>query len=365
MAGAAMPVLVVEDDKVLRQVQVILDPTTPPERVAAFADFVSHDVPDFLGWREGLRARLPGLFPSAVRLVSDTDALRCALPDAQVAIVESLPIGARELALAPRLAVVQHFGTVTDAIDAAACTARGLPVLTLRRRTNLSLAEHTLMFLLTLARRFPLVSGRVTPQRLARAGLAVRPYDTRHTAGANFGRVPDLRMLHGRKLSLLGLGEIGREVALLAGAFRMEVAYHTRRPLAADIERRLGVRRCGQEELFERAEFLSVHVPFSEATRGLVDHDRIRRMPRGGYLVNTARAAVVDREALLAALADGHLAGAALDVLYDEPDTEDDPLLAMSNVILTPHLAGASRMNGLADAEDMLRGIGEVLAARG
>ena len=360
-----MPVIVVEDDRVLRQVQVILDPDAPRERCDAFADFVAHDLPDFFGWRAQLRRRLPQLFPSTVRLVADEATLHAALPGADAAIVESLPIGERELALAPGLAVVQKFGTVTQAIDLAACAARGIPVRTLRRRTNLSLAEHTLMFMLMLSRRLPLIDGRVTPQRLERAGFAVRPYDTRHTAAANFGRIPGLRTLHGRTLCLAGFGEIGREVGVLARAFGMDVLYHARHPLGTADEAAWGARWCDADTLFERADILSVHLPFTEATRGWVDRARIARMPRGSLLVNTARAAIVERQALIDALDSGHLAGAALDVLYSEPDTEDDPLLDRPDVVLTPHMAGASRMNGLDDARDMLLGIQDALTLRG
>lgn len=357
------PCIVVEDDRVLRQVQVLLDPRATQERTQAYALYAVHDLPDYLAWRDELRERLPGLFPADVRLVSSQDELHKHLPDADAVIVEGLEVGPRELALAPRLAVVQNFGVVTENIDLPACAQRGVPVLTLRRRTNIALAEHTLMFMLCLARRFPLVNGLVTVERLAASGIPQSPYDTRHTARANFGRIPNLQTLHGRTVGLLGFGEIGRETALLARAFGMDVAYHKRTRLAVDVEQVLGVRYCTFDALFEQSDFLSVHIPLSAPTQGLVDARALARMRPGSFLVNTARAEIVEQQAMLDALASGSLAGAALDVLYLEPMVQGDPLLDRYNVLLTPHMAGASRLNGLQDASDMLSGIAQALKA--
>ncbi|MPS29721.1 NAD(P)-dependent oxidoreductase [Pigmentiphaga sp.] len=360
-----MPLIVVEEDRVLRVAQVILDPSTSAERVAAFADYNSTDQPDFAGWLDALRGRLPGLYPADLRLVNSQEELRAALPQADAVVVESLDIGEAELAMAPRLAIVHKFGRLGDNIDQAACAARGIPVMSLRRRTNIAVAEHTITLILALARRLPLINGLVSESRLQQAGFAFRAYDRRHTAAANYGRIPDLRTLHGLTLGLLGLGEIAREVAMLARAFGMRVCYHKRMPLDAAEEQVLGVTHCGFYELFEQSDFLSVHVPSSAKTRSLVDAAAIGRMRRGAYLVNTARAEIVDHDALVEALRAGHLAGAGFDVQYGEPSADDDPLLHFDNVILTPHMAGASRMNGLIDAENLLLNLHAALQRRG
>ncbi len=259
---------------------------------------------------------------------------------------------------------MQNFGVVTDNIDTQACAARAIPVKTLRRRTNIALAEHTLMFMLCLAKKFALVNGLVTTDRLHAKGIAQSPYDRRHTANANFGRIPGLQSLRCRTLGLLGFGEIGREVAPLARALGMSVLYNKRTRLAADVEAGEGVQYCSFDELFERADFLSVHVPLAATTRGLVNASALERLRPGSFLVNTSRAEIVELQALLAALESGRLAGAALDVLYQEPTTEDDPLLRFDNVLLTPHVAGASRWNGLHDAEELLQGIWQTLQQR-
>ncbi|MES2188393.1 MAG: NAD(P)-dependent oxidoreductase [Pseudomonadota bacterium] len=358
-----MPTFVVEDDRVLRQAQIVLDPATSAERIAAYTDFNAHDLADYPGWLAGLRARLPGTWPATVRLVNDDAEWAAALPDAEVAIVESQEIGPAQLALAPRLRVVVNFGLVADNVDAEACRARGIAVLTLRRRTNIAMGEHTLLLVLALARRLPLIEGMVTKERMAAAGFAHRPYDTRHTAGANFARIPDLRTLHGRTLGLLGFGEIGREVAAMARTFGLQVLYHKRTRLSPALEQEFKVRYCGFDELFERSEFLSVHVPYSPQTKSLVDAAALGRMQPGAYLVNTSRADVVDHDALVDALRSGRLAGAGLDVHYGEPAPAGDPLLAFGNVVLTPHMGGGSRLNILQDVEEMLLALHAALHA--
>jgi phosphoglycerate dehydrogenase-like enzyme len=258
--------------------------------------------------------------------------------------------------------MVHQFGMLADNVDQAACKARAIPFATLRRRTNISMGEHTLTLILALARRLPFINGLVSEDRLASAGFALRPYDRRHTAAANYGRIPDLRTVHGLTLGLLGFGEIAREVTLRARAFGMQVLYHKRSRLDPAEERELGVEYCSFDELFERSEFLSVHVPSSAKTKSLVDAAAIGRMRRGSYLINTARAEIVDHDALIDALRSGHLAGAGFDVQYGEPSPPDDPLLHFDNVILTPHMGGASRMNGLIDAENLLLNIQRSLA---
>ena len=144
-----------EEDRVLRLAAVVLDPSIPEEVRSAYADYLAHDLPDFAGWCDGLRQRLPRLHPARVLQVANQAALRAQLPEADAVFVESLEIGAAELACAPRLNVVQQFGTQTDNIDLAACRARGIEVLTVRRRSNTNVAEHTFALMLAMASACP------------------------------------------------------------------------------------------------------------------------------------------------------------------------------------------------------------------
>ena len=351
--------IVVEEDRVLRLMQVILDPTTSPERIAAFTDYNSTDQIDFLGWLTTLRQEIPSIYPAHVELVTNEENFLLQLQQADIAIVESNVIGRDELMIAKNLKLIGNFGVLTNNIDLQACAARSIPVLTVRRRTNIAMAEHTLMLILSLAKRLPLINGLLTEDQLAKAGFSFKPYDSRHTAKANYGRIPDLRTLHGLKIGLLGLGEIGQEVAKLLKPFGMEVFYHKRQRLLASEEELLGVHYCSFNELFAQSEFLSVHIPFSDSTRGLVNHEALSRMPKGAYLINTSRAEIVDHDALINALASNHLAGAGCDVHYSEPTHPDEPLLQFPQIISTPHLGGASRMNGLMDAQNLLLQIQE------
>ena len=140
--GSGQPVLVVENDVWARLIGVVLDPTTSPERFAAFADFMSPDLPDFRGWCERVRKRATSLYPSEVRLVSSREDLHDNLGPAQAIVTESLRIGAEELDRAPRLKVVHKYGALFRNIDVAACEARGVKVLGVRRRANIACAEH-------------------------------------------------------------------------------------------------------------------------------------------------------------------------------------------------------------------------------
>ena len=215
---ATRPLILVEEDPFLRLVGIVLDPDTAPERLAAFADFFAHDEPGFADWCEGLRDQLPGIVPAQVRFIDDIDQLHAALPGAAAAVIESLPFGPAEIALAPHVKVVQKFGVGQRNIDADGCTRAGIAVLTLRRRANIACAEHAFALMLMLARKLHTDAGVVTVERLARAGRPYRPFDRRHSPNSNWGRLGGLRGLHGSTLGLIGLGEVGREIALRANA---------------------------------------------------------------------------------------------------------------------------------------------------
>jgi phosphoglycerate dehydrogenase-like enzyme len=356
-----MPVVVAEDDPIIRALQVILDPDTDRERQAALTDYYSVDL-DFAVWREKLRTRLLRAFPARFKMVDDGDALCRVLPEADALVVEGLDIGPKELALAPRLKVVQKFGTDTRNIDIEACRARGVAVKTLRRRVNVAVAEHVFALMLALAKKLKPIEGRLDIGSLESAGFKPRMFDRRHAGGANWARVPGIGMLSGATLGGLGLGEIGREVAARANAFGMEVLYHQRNRLPEAIERPLGARYVSFDELLARADFLTVHVPLTPETTGMIGAQAFARMKPGACIVNISRAQIIDREALLAALRSGKLGGAGLDVHYKEPSDPGDALTEFKNVVLTPHTAIASRWNGVNDMAELAGNIDAALA---
>jgi phosphoglycerate dehydrogenase-like enzyme len=361
--GRQKPILIVEDDVWTRLIGVVLDPTTSPERWTAFADFMSPDLPDFRAWCDKVRTTARSLYPSEVRLVKSQDELRSNLETAEAIVTESLKIGPEELASAPRLKVVHKYGAILRNIDAAACAARGIRVLAVRRRANISCAEHAFALMLTLARRMADLSGLISIEQIFVGGRSYRPFDTRHTPGANWGRFSGMRSLNGSTLGIIGLGEIGREIAMRAAAFGMTTHYFQRTKLSQDDERALNVSYRPLDRLLADSDWIIPQLPLDASTLGIIDHERLNLMKPGACIVNVSRAELIDRDALLDALRSGHLGGFALDPLYQEPGRPDDELLSFDNVILTPHMAGSPRFNGLQDIEDLIAGLAGVFAA--
>jgi phosphoglycerate dehydrogenase-like enzyme len=357
------PVLVVEDDVWARLIGVVLDPTTSQERWTAFADFMSPDLADFGAWCDRVKETAGSLFPSDVRLVGSTAQLRDHLAVAEAIVTESLRIGAEELALAPRLKVIHKYGMIVRNIDVAACAARGVKVLSVRRRANVACAEHAFALMLALARQIDALNGLISIDRLPGAKRPYSPFDRRHTPGANWGRFSGMRVLNGATIGIIGLGEIGQEIARRAAAFAMTVFYFQRTRLSAADEQRLHISYRSLESLLADSDWIIPQLPLNDSTLRLIDHDRLSIMKPGACIVNVSRAEVIDREALLTALRSGHLGGLALDSLYEEPGRSDDEFLSFENVILTPHMAGSPRTNGLKDIEDVIVGIAHALAA--
>lgn len=358
----ARPLIVVEDDPFTRIIQLALDPDAEPARVAAFTHFFAHELPDFSGWLEALRQRLRSLYPARVRLVASEPELRAALPEARAVVVESFALREKDLARAPALRVVHKFGTITSNIDAAWCEARGIRVLTLRRRANIACAEHALALMLAAARKICETNGLLSAARLQRAGYAPTVFDRAHTAHSNWARVTGLRTLYGAQLGIVGLGEIGREIALRAAACGMRIAYTQRHRLAAGDEAHYAATYMPLDELLTASDYVSVNLPGNASTRGIIGQRELGQLKTGAILVNVSRADLVDRAALIEALRSGRLGGYVTDLPYEEPGRDDDPLLGFRNVIVTPHIAAQPRFNALEDFEELLLELGRALA---
>jgi len=355
-------VIVVEDDRFLRIVQLVLDPNASRERYAAFADFFAHDESDFDGWCAKVRGHARGLFPAEVRLVETQDDLRANLADARGLIVEGLAVGADEVAAAPLLKAVQKYGTDLRRIDGKACAEKGVAVLAIRRRANIACAELAFTLMLMLARRVNELQCRISAEALAAIGYQYKPFDRRHTPNSNWGRIPGLSIVHGTTVGIIGLGEIGREFAMRAAAFGMRVLYTQRQQAAAAVEEQYRATYCPMEKLLAESDWVAPFVPSTPATRNLIGRAELARMRPGARLVNISRADVVDRAALIEALRSGRLGGFGLDPLYESPGRDDDALLAFPNVIMTPHIAAQPRFNALDDLDDMITGLARKLA---
>lgn len=217
-----------------------------------------------------------------------------------------------------RLALVARFGVGYDSVDLAACTQGDIAVAITPDGVRRPVAVAIITFVLALA-------GK----------LLIKDRLTRRGDWAEKGRHMGTG-LTGRTLGQLGLGNIGAEVFRLAAPFGLRFIAHD--PYADPaLARALGVELVGMEELFRQSDFLSVSVPLSEATRGLVDAGKLAWMKPTAYLINTARGPVVNQGDLYEALVAGRIAGAGIDVFEVEPVPPDEPLLRLDNVIVAPH----------------------------
>ncbi len=219
-----------------------------------------------------------------------------------------------------RLSLIARYGVGTDNVDIDACTANGIAVSITPDGVRRPVAVSILTYVLALSQRLG-IKDRIT--RLGAEGWAARE----HHIGTG---------LKGRVLGSLGIGNVGAELYRLAAPLEMEhIAYDPfADPKSAGVH---GVRLVGLEELFERSDFLSVSCPLTDETHHIVNADRLARMKPTAFLINTARGPIVDQRALTEALREGWIAGAGLDVFEHEPTAPDDPLMQMSNVILSPH----------------------------
>lgn len=356
-----MPKILIEDDHFLKIVPVILDPATSDEHKRAVCDFFAHDEPDFLGWSKQLHARYPGLAPAQVVFAADQADLRAKIADADAVIVESLTVDDALLAAAPKLKLVQKFGTIANSIDMAACAKRGVKVATLRRHVNIAVAEQAFGLLMALAKRIGPLNGVVTADELASAGWRVRPRSP-HIGYSNFSGITGLKTLFGATLGIVGFGEVGRELAVRVKAFEMKTVYFQRTRLSANDEQTLGATYAALDDVMAQSDYLIVQLPLNALTRGMINRDRLAQLKPGAMLINVARAELIDRDALVEALESGRLGGFGLDVGYGEPTDPADPLLKFRdrperNVILMPHTAIGGREHALHDIDELCRNV--------
>lgn len=258
--------------------------------------------------------------------ITDRDDLVADLADCEIVVAmrERTPFDADLLRRLPRLRLLVTTGMRNASIDLAAAAAQGVTVCGTASSPTPTV-ELTWALILGLARHI------TTENRALREG---GPWQS--TVGQD---------LHGRTLGLLGLGRIGTQVARVGTAFGMEVLAWSEN-LTAERAADAGVRLAeSKEDLLRHSDFVSVHLVLSDRTRGLLGEPELRAMRPHAYLVNTSRAAIVDRTALLRALRDGWIAGAGLDVFETEPLPADDPLRSLPNVLATPHLGYVTERN--------------------
>ena len=227
---------------------------------------------------------------------------------------------ARSIPASDTLAVVARFGVGYDNVDVAACTEAGIACVITPAGVRRPVAVSVITYVLTLSQNL-LIKDRLTRQG--------PPGWARRAEHMGVGLV-------GKTLGQLGIGNIGAEVFRMAAPFGFRFIAHD--PYADPaLAAELGVELVSLEDLFRRSDFLSVSVPLNEETRGIVNAERLRLMKPTAYVINTARGPIVDQRAIYEALTTGVIAGAGLDVFENEPESADEPLFRLDNVIVTPH----------------------------
>jgi D-3-phosphoglycerate dehydrogenase len=245
------------------------------------------------------------------------------IADADALVVRSATkVTAPLIAAASRLRVIARAGTGVDNVDVAAASARGIVVMNAPGANSVSVAELALGLMLALARNVP----------AADAAMKQGKWEKKKFIGEE---------LRDKTLGLAGLGRIGQEVARRARAFGMRVIAHDPY-ISAQIAEDLGVELVGMDDVFARADYVSLHLPSTDATRNFLNADRLRKAKKGIRIVNTARGDLVDERALADAIESGQVAGAALDVFETEPPP-DPRLQTLPSVIATPHIAASTR----------------------
>jgi D-3-phosphoglycerate dehydrogenase len=242
---------------------------------------------------------------------------------------------------AERLKVVSRHGMGVDAVDLQAATEHGVLVTNTPHVNAVAVAEHALALMLGLLRRIPAADASVKAGRWE--GLKFMGGE-----------------LYGKTLGIVGLGAIGVELARRARGLGMNVLYVKRRR-SLELEEQLGLTFKPLKELLKESDIVSIHLPLTDETKGLIGEEEIASMKPNAYIINTARGGIINLNALTQALKAGRLAGAALDVYDSEPPNFNHPLFKLENVILTPHIAAytveAVRRMDITAAENILKAL--------
>lgn len=275
------------------------------------------------------------VLPDGCRLVVGTDG---SIDEADAVIVRDGVLDAAAIDGADRLQKVVRIDVGSGRVDEDACRRRGVDLEIVPSPSLMSVGEHAVMAIMMLLKRVPQATERL------RAGVIVGGVEpavtTQEEYAYNWVGLEHFDAVWGQTIGLVGLGRIGSHVARLLRCFGADVVYTKRTPLAPEEESELGVRYLPLDELLAASVCVSLHNRFTEETERMMGEREFALMPKGSFFVNTARGRLVDEAALVAALASGHLAGAALDVFWYEPLPADSPLLSATNLLLTPHTGG-------------------------
>ena len=288
--------------------------------------------------RDWLEPRVfDAVFPDAV----GEAALLALAPQADAILCYQAELTGNVINAAPHLKFIQKHGLNCRNIDLKAAAARHIPVATLPLLRNVTVAEHALALMLACARQIIPGHQAVTTASYVQSGL--QPMQT--TQGnyrANWAGISGMKELYQSTVGIVGMGDIGIEIARRCRAFGMRVVYHQRTPLPPAMEATLETQRLPLEDLLATADVVVLALPHTPQTAGIINAQTLARMKPTATLINIGRGALIDEAALAHALRHQHIAMAALDVYAMEPLPADSPLIGLPNVVLTPHTGGGS-----------------------
>jgi phosphoglycerate dehydrogenase-like enzyme len=265
------------------------------------------------------------------QLVSDADAL----------VTRAMPVGVAELRAAPQARLVQKYGGREDGIDLDATADAGVAVATMPLRGCIAVAECAMTLMLAMSKQ--LIRAHEATVTGAYRELGLQPELTsQRKHGFQWMKLQGLFEVAGRSLGIVGFGEIGTEIARRAQAFEMTVSYTKRTRLPDRLEQRLGVTYQPLDQLLAASDVVVVAAPHTAETDRIIGAEQLALMRPDAVLVNISRGGLIDEQALVTALSERRIAGAGLDVYVEEPVAFDHPLLALDNVILTPHIGGGT-----------------------
>jgi phosphoglycerate dehydrogenase-like enzyme len=269
--------------------------------------------------------------------------------DAAVLILRRGVVDQALMAANPKLKFIQRIGGRSDGIDLAAAAQRGISVSCWPRPAQQYTAEHAILLMLAVSKKLLAADGAVRAGRWDRD--RVHP---ENGVAYNWVGLSGLGGLFGATVGIIGMGEIGSMVAMIARGFGAHLLYSNRNRLSADQERRIGVEWAPLSQLLAESDYVSVHAQNLPENKEMIGAGTFAQMKKTAYFINTSRGRMVDEDALYHALTKGVIAGAGLDVHFDEPRLSSDRIIGLKNVVLTPHIAGGSRKGVLEEIAGLL-----------
>lgn len=236
-----------------------------------------------------------------------------------------LPIDEEVLDAASKLKMIQRTGVGTDMLNREALKKKNIPVYINVGINARSVAEHAMMLILTTLRRLAVINADVKGGTWLKQDTGVKS-----------------RELYGKTVGIIGMGNIGRMVVKMLKGFGVDILYYDMYRQSEENERKLGIVYTSMDEIFQKADIISLHCPLVPETNNIINTETISKMKKGVIIINTARGGLIDEAALVRALKSGHVGAAGLDVFSKEPPSKRNPLFGFNNVTVSPHVGGLS-----------------------